>query len=181
MARTFILWLHGLGDSGPANEPIKEVFKSSELKNTKWLFPTAPYSPVSCNNGRVMPSWFDVPELPFKVGSPIDESSVLEAVKNVHAIIDHEISEGTYPENVFICGLSQGDGASSDDDEYGRRGRLSDDEDDDAMETIPPKKRGLSSIPDGVKLEMRSVDLAVGQRYATKEDLERRLEIISVA
>jgi lysophospholipase-2 len=33
---------------------------------------------------------------------------VLEAVKNVHAIIDQEIAEGTNPENVFICGLSQG-------------------------------------------------------------------------
>ncbi|VVB12099.1 unnamed protein product [Arabis nemorensis] len=108
MARTFILWLHGLGDSGPPNEPIKKVFKSSELKNTRWLFPTAPYNPVSCNNGRVMPSWFDVPELPFRVGSPIDESSVLEAVKNVHAIVDQEIAQGTNPENVFICGLSQG-------------------------------------------------------------------------
>jgi pimeloyl-ACP methyl ester carboxylesterase len=63
---------------------------------------------LSCADGAVMRSWFDVPELPFKVGSPIDESSVLEAVKNVHAIIDQEIAEGTNPENVFICGLSQG-------------------------------------------------------------------------
>ncbi|CAN8325580.1 unnamed protein product [Cochlearia groenlandica] len=108
MARTFILWLHGLGDSGPANEPIKSEFKSSELSNTKWLFPSAPFNPVTCNNGRVMPSWFDVPELPFKAGSPFDESSVLQAVKSVHAIIDQEIAEGTNPENIFICGLSQG-------------------------------------------------------------------------
>ncbi|CAA7030986.1 unnamed protein product [Microthlaspi erraticum] len=108
MARTFILWLHGLGDSGPANEHIKMVFKSPELSNTRWLFPSAPPNPVTCNNGWVMPSWFDVPELPFRAGSPIDESSVLQAVKNVHAIIDQEISQGTNPENVFICGLSQG-------------------------------------------------------------------------
>lgn len=47
--RTFILWLHGLGDSGPANEPIKTVFKSPEFRNTKWLFPSAPSNPVSCN------------------------------------------------------------------------------------------------------------------------------------
>ncbi|CAH8275732.1 unnamed protein product [Arabidopsis lyrata] len=108
MARTFILWLHGLGDSGPANEPIQTQLKSPELSNASWLFPSAPFNPVTCNNGAVMRSWFDVPELPFKVGSPIDEGSVLEAAKNVHAIIDQEIAEGTNPENVFICGLSQG-------------------------------------------------------------------------
>jgi len=49
MARTFILWLHGLGDSGPANEPIKTLFRSQEFRNTKWLFPSAPPNPVSCN------------------------------------------------------------------------------------------------------------------------------------
>lgn len=47
--RSFILWLHGLGDSGPANEPIKTLFTSSQFKNTKWSFPSAPSSPVTCN------------------------------------------------------------------------------------------------------------------------------------
>ncbi|XP_048618566.1 probable carboxylesterase SOBER1-like [Brassica napus] len=108
MARTFVLWLHGLGDSGPANEPIKSLFKSPEFRNTKWLFPSAPPNPVSCNHGMVMPSWFDIRELPLTAGSPNDESSVLEAVKNVHAIIDKEISGGIKPENVYICGFSQG-------------------------------------------------------------------------
>ncbi|WZY85356.1 hypothetical protein YC2023_031740 [Brassica napus] len=103
------LHLVGLGDSGPANENVKTVFKSPELSDAKWLFPSAPYNPVTCNKGRVMPSWFDVPELPFKAGSRIDEASILEAVKNVHAIIDKEISGGISPENVYICGFSQGD------------------------------------------------------------------------
>ncbi|TQD98761.1 hypothetical protein C1H46_015670 [Malus baccata] len=48
-ARSFVLWLHGLGDSGPANEPIKSLFTSPEFRNTKWSFPTAPSTPVSCN------------------------------------------------------------------------------------------------------------------------------------
>lgn len=48
-ARSFILWLHGLGDSGPANEPIRTLFASPEFKTIKWLFPSAPHSPVSCN------------------------------------------------------------------------------------------------------------------------------------
>lgn len=49
MARSFVLWLHGLGDSGPANEPIKTLFTSPEFRLTKWSFPSAPANPVTCN------------------------------------------------------------------------------------------------------------------------------------
>ncbi|KAL8461547.1 hypothetical protein ACS0TY_032073 [Phlomoides rotata] len=108
MARSFVLWLHGLGDSGPANEPIKTFFTSQVFANTKWSFPSAPSNPVTCNYGAVMPSWFDIHELPLTADSPKDESSVVKAVQNVHAMIDKEIAAGTSPNNVFICGFSQG-------------------------------------------------------------------------
>ncbi|XP_062160382.1 probable carboxylesterase SOBER1-like [Alnus glutinosa] len=108
MARSFVLWLHGLGDSGPANEPIKALFSSPEFRNTVWSFPSAPSNPVTCNYGAVMPSWFDIHEIPVTADSPKDESSVLEAVQNVHAMIDKEIAAGTDPNNVFVCGFSQG-------------------------------------------------------------------------
>lgn len=106
--RSFILWLHGLGDSGPANEPIKTLFTSPQFKNTKWSFPSAPSSPVTCNYGHVMPSWFDILEIPATAHSPKDESSVLKAVQKVHTMIDKEVAAGTNPNNVFVCGFSQG-------------------------------------------------------------------------
>ncbi|KAK9084729.1 hypothetical protein Sjap_025140 [Stephania japonica] len=109
MARTFVLWLHGLGDSGPANEPIKTFFTSPEFRNTTWAFPSAPSNPVTCNYGAIMPSWFDIHEIPITaVNIPKDESSVLKAVQKVHAMIDKELAGGTHPENVFVCGFSQG-------------------------------------------------------------------------
>jgi predicted esterase len=40
--------------------------------------------------------------------SPNDESSLLKAVQNVHATIYKEIAAGTNPDNVFVCGFSQG-------------------------------------------------------------------------
>lgn len=106
--RSFILWLHGLGDSGPANEPIKSLFTSPEFNSTTWSFPSAPHNRVTCNYGMVMPSWFDIPEIPVTAHSPNDEASVLKAVTNVHAMIDKEIAAGMSPENIFICGFSQG-------------------------------------------------------------------------
>ncbi|CAM0902370.1 unnamed protein product [Alopecurus aequalis] len=106
--RSFVLWLHGLGDSGPANEPIRTFFSSPEFRLTKWAFPSAPNAPVSCNHGAVMPSWFDIHELPMNVGSPQDEGGVLKAVENVHAMIDREVAAGIHPDNIFVCGFSQG-------------------------------------------------------------------------
>ena len=40
--------------------------------------------------------------------SPNDEAGIMKAVKIVHSMIDKEISAGTEPENIFICGFSQG-------------------------------------------------------------------------
>lgn len=59
-ARSFVMWLHGLGDSGPANEPIKNYFTSPEFKSARWSFPSAPNMPVSCNCEPLLRllSWF---------------------------------------------------------------------------------------------------------------------------
>lgn len=108
MARSFVLWLHGLGDSGPANEPIKSLFTSPEFRNTVWSFPSAPSTSVTCNNGAVMPSWFDLHEIPVTADSPNDENDVRKAVRNVHAMIDKEVAAGMHPDNIFVCGFSQG-------------------------------------------------------------------------
>ncbi|XP_072962255.1 probable carboxylesterase Os04g0669500 isoform X1 [Typha angustifolia] len=108
MADSFILWLHGLGDSGPANEPITNFFSAPEFKNTKWAFPTAPSAPVTCNRGAIMDSWFDISNSPITSKSVRDENDVLKAVHDVHAIVDAEIASGISPGNIFICGLSQG-------------------------------------------------------------------------
>ncbi|KAK4588526.1 hypothetical protein RGQ29_019506, partial [Quercus rubra] len=106
--RSFIVWLHGLGSSGPANEHYKSHFTSPEFKNTVWSFPSAPSSPVTCFLGAVMPSSFDIHQLPVTANSRNNESGVLKAVQNVHAMIDKEIAAGTDPNNVFVCGFSQG-------------------------------------------------------------------------
>ncbi|GKV14942.1 hypothetical protein SLEP1_g25740 [Rubroshorea leprosula] len=71
-------------------------------------FPSAPSNPVTCNSGAVMPSWFDIHKIPVTADSPKDESGVLKAVQNVHAMIDKEVAAGTDPNNVFVCGFSQG-------------------------------------------------------------------------
>ncbi|ONK70275.1 uncharacterized protein A4U43_C05F32050 [Asparagus officinalis] len=63
---------------------------------------------MAFQDGAVMPSWFDVREIPITAVLPNDEKGVLEAVQNVHAVIDKEVAAGISPENIFVCGFSQG-------------------------------------------------------------------------
>ncbi|XP_024006803.1 uncharacterized protein LOC112083367 [Eutrema salsugineum] len=71
------------------------------------------------------------------------------------------------------------DGASSSDEDYGLCGKYSEDEED--MQNLPPKKCGSARMDDFVEMEMKSMELAVGQCYETKEEFETRLKIYAVA
>ncbi|AQK47105.1 Carboxylesterase SOBER1 [Zea mays] len=134
----FVVWLHGLGDCGRANEFIADHFSAAALSDARWAFPTAPTAPVTCNRGMRMPSWFDIHDAPITSVSqnrPVasllpcaasslllpcvcvracvkrsvrGEEDVLRAVQIVHTMIDREIASGTGPEDVFVFGLSQG-------------------------------------------------------------------------
>ncbi|CAN7048518.1 unnamed protein product [Brassica rapa subsp. trilocularis] len=78
------------------------------------------------------------------------------------------------------------DGASSEDDNFSTYGESPIEEDEDSP-TLPSKKRYqnfLMSKSKGnlevLKLEMSSLDLAVGQRYLTKKHLKRRLKLFTL-
>ena len=69
---TTLIFLHGLGDS---SEGFYDLFAGwSQHKLTpptcKIILPTAPKKPVSCNNGFVMTSWFDI----FKLSSNVPDT-----------------------------------------------------------------------------------------------------------
>ncbi|XP_013713590.2 uncharacterized protein LOC106417312 [Brassica napus] len=76
-------------------------------------------------------------------------------------------------------------GALSEDDNFSSYGE-SPTYDEDSP-TLPPKKRYQNFSMSGSKgnlevlsLEMSSIDIAVGQRYDSKDDLERRLKLLTV-
>ncbi|XP_056847429.1 uncharacterized protein LOC108833640 [Raphanus sativus] len=77
------------------------------------------------------------------------------------------------------------DSASSEDDNFSSYGE-SPAQDEDSQ-TPPPKSRsknlwmgGCKEDPEVPRLEMSSLNLAVGQRYESKAELERRLKLLSV-
>eukprot|EP00959_Pyramimonas_sp_CCMP1952_P176619 3691595-Pyramimonas_sp.AAC.2 len=42
-----------------------ERMLGKSLPHVKWVFPDAENQKVSCNMGMVMPSWFDLPDIPI--------------------------------------------------------------------------------------------------------------------
>ena len=77
------------------------------------------------------------------------------------------------------------DGVSSEDDNFSSYGE-SPTEDEDSP-TLPHKKRyqnfsmsGSKGNLEVLRLEMSSIDIAVGQRYDSKDDLERRLKLLTL-
>jgi len=64
--------LHGLGDSANG---FYDVFAEEGVvpPTCRVVLPTAPKKPVSCNNGYVMNSWFDIYNLDGKTPSSVEE------------------------------------------------------------------------------------------------------------
>ena len=49
-----IIWLHGLGADGHDFEGIVPELKLPESLKVRFIFPHAPYRPITLNNGYVM-------------------------------------------------------------------------------------------------------------------------------
>ena len=74
-----------------------------------YAFPDAPSQPVSCNNGMVMPSWFDIKAIPVNENEPDDLAGIDESIASIHGLIDKVIADNNLkPENVVLGGFSQG-------------------------------------------------------------------------
>ena len=102
-----VVWLHGLGDSGRGWSDLAGRY-AGPLPGVKWAFPDAPAQPVSCNGGHIMPSWFDLAEIPIAPGGPHDEASFSDAVRSIHRMLDAEVARGTPSEKIIVGGFSQG-------------------------------------------------------------------------
>jgi len=113
-----VFMLHGLGDTGQGWSFAGEQLK---IDGAKWLFPTAPTRPISCNMGMSMPGWFDVKQLPLsapianeqvsraEMNEKVDESDIKDSVKYLLDLVQVEIKEkGIPPEKIILGGFSQG-------------------------------------------------------------------------
>jgi len=78
-----LLWLHGLGDTGAGWE---DAFDSvaAKVPDVKFVHPTAPRQPVTCNGGAVGTSWFDIHDIPVSASEPTKPKGIDDTIAFIH-------------------------------------------------------------------------------------------------
>jgi phospholipase/carboxylesterase len=101
-----IIWLHGLGADGHDFEPIIPELRLPATPALRFVFPHAPYRPVTINNGYVMRAWYDIAM--SERGFEQNHEHIRESEKILQAVIDAEIRRGIASERIVLAGFSQG-------------------------------------------------------------------------
>lgn len=102
-----VIWLHGLGADGSDFVPVVHELGLSDRHGVRFVFPHAPFIPVTCNGGYVMRAWYDIISLE-PTSRRVDEMGVVRSREAVRGLIAHENQRGIPCSRVFLAGFSQG-------------------------------------------------------------------------
>lgn len=101
-----VIWLHGLGADGHDFEPIVPELALPDSTAIRFVFPHAPYRPVTINNGFVMRAWYDLAMQPR--GFFQNEAHIRESERYLCSLIEAEIQAGATSQKIILAGFSQG-------------------------------------------------------------------------
>lgn len=101
-----VIMLHGLGDTSDGWAPVGFAMRA-QVPHVKWIFPTAPRRPITCNGGMYMTGWYDIPEL-ADIDSREDAAGVLDSCRYIKELIAKEVAAGVPENRIVLGGFSQG-------------------------------------------------------------------------
>ncbi len=102
-----VIWLHGLGADGSDFVPVVPELGLPEAPGLRFIFPHAPYIPVTCNGGYVMRAWYDIISL-APSSRQVDEAGLLRSRQTLRQLIEREKQRGIPSRQIFLAGFSQG-------------------------------------------------------------------------
>lgn len=102
-----LIWLHGLGADGSDFVPIVAELRLPEELSGRFIFPHAPYQPVTCNGGYEMRAWYDILSL-APDERRIDVAGLQHSVAGIHRLIAREVERGIPAKRIVVAGFSQG-------------------------------------------------------------------------
>ncbi len=105
--RYAVIWLHGLGADGADFVPVVPELGLPDASGVRFIFPHAPYIPVTCNGGYVMRAWYDIISLE-STSRRIDEAGIVHSRAAIRRLIARENQRGIPCERIFLAGFSQG-------------------------------------------------------------------------
>ncbi len=101
-----IIWLHGLGADGHDFEGIVPELSLPASPAVRFIFPHAPYRPVTINGGYVMRAWYDLAL--SNTGLVQNAEDIRASIEIVHSLIDREETRGIDSRRLVLAGFSQG-------------------------------------------------------------------------
>lgn len=101
-----ILWLHGLGADGHDFEPIIPELRLPSAPAIRFVFPHAPFRPVSVNGGATMRAWYDIAF--DEKGIHQNEAHIRASEQSLRAMIARENERGIESRRIVLAGFSQG-------------------------------------------------------------------------
>lgn len=101
-----IIWLHGLGADGHDFEPIIPELGLPGALAVRFVFPHAPFRPVSINGSATMRAWYDIAF--DATGIHQNETHIRDSEKTISALIARERERGIDSRRIVLAGFSQG-------------------------------------------------------------------------
>jgi phospholipase/carboxylesterase len=99
-----IIWLHGLG--ADANDFLPIVPELGLPPGVRFVFPNAPFRPVTINGGMVMRAWYDIRG--FGPDAPEDTAGIAASAGLVRDLVEREMARGIPAARIVLAGFSQG-------------------------------------------------------------------------
>lgn len=105
-AQAAVIWLHGLGADGGDFQPIVPELGLPQSARIRFVFPHAPYRPVTLNRGMTMRAWYDL--LGLSAESPQDAVGIEDSECRLRELIEAENRRGIPCGRIVLAGFSQG-------------------------------------------------------------------------
>lgn len=101
-----VIWLHGLGADGHDFEPVVPELKLPHDHGIQFVFPHAPYRPITINGGLTMRAWYNVKDADLTKYE--DTDGIADSSRILTGLIDAERDVGITTDKILLAGFSQG-------------------------------------------------------------------------
>jgi len=102
-----VIWLHGLGGGAAMEQLAGNLTAQLAMPWVKFIFPSAPVQPSTLLGGATAASWFDVTRLD-EAGVTERSDELKRSADFVAQLVQDEITHGTAPHELLVCGFGQG-------------------------------------------------------------------------
>jgi len=105
-ADSAVILMHGLGADGYDFESLVPELHLPVEPSIRWIFPHAPFRPVTVNAGAEMRAWFDITSLDGEADE--DEAGIRESAAAIGELVRAEREAGIPADRILLAGFSQG-------------------------------------------------------------------------